>query len=55
MQSSQQIGNVSVYNVLGQEVLSTTAGFEKQLNITQLQPGFYFIKTRLGTQRIIKT
>ena len=55
IQSNQQIGEIIVYSVLGQQVLRTTGGFEKQLNIAQLKPGFYFIKTRLGTQRIIKT
>lgn len=54
VQSSQQIGKICVYNVLGQEVLTSVADFETQLNISELQPGFYFIKTRLGTQRIIK-
>jgi choice-of-anchor B domain-containing protein len=55
LQSTQQIGEITVYSVLGQQVMRTTAGRELQLNIAQLKPGFYFIKTRLGTQRIIKT
>lgn len=55
LRSIQQIGKISVYNVLGQEVLLITGDFKKQLNIENLQPGFYFIKTRFGTHRIIKT
>jgi len=55
LQSNQQIGEITVYSVLGQQVLSTSGAFKTQVNIAQLKPGFYFIKTRLGTQRIIKT
>lgn len=55
LRATQQIGEISVYNVLGQEVLSTSAGLQKRLQIAHLQPGFYFIKTRFGAQRIIKT
>ncbi len=54
LESTQQIGEISVYNVLGQEVLTSNAGLQKQLNISGLQPGFYFITTRFGTEKIIK-
>lgn len=55
LQATQVIGEINVYNVLGQKVLTANADLEKQLEIAQLRPGFYFIKTRLGTHRIIKT
>lgn len=54
LESSQQIGEIFVYNILGQKILTATATNRKQLDISKLRPGFYFIQTPLGTQRIIK-
>ncbi len=54
LKSIQQIGKISVYNALGQEVLTSFGEFETRLNIAHLQSGLYLIKTNLGTQRIIK-
>lgn len=54
IQASQQIGEISVYNILGQELMTTKAQNSLQIDVSHLKPGFYFVKTLAGIQRIIK-
>ncbi len=52
--SRKPIGDVKIYNVLGQEVLSEKYNrLEATINVTFLTSGVYFIKTATKTQRLI--
>ena len=54
-QRSLAIGEIRIYNILGQEVLQTsTTASRLQLDISNLHAGVYFVQTATATQRIIK-
>lgn len=54
LRASQQIGKISVYNILGQEVITRMASDYIEVDISHLRSGIYLVNTPLGTQRIIK-
>ena len=59
LRAQNNIQNVSIYNMLGQEVLRTTPNnIESELDMSSLQTGAYFVKVtindRMETVRIIK-
>jgi hypothetical protein len=48
------LGDVRIYNILGQEVLhTTTQKISLQINTSALPSGVYFVQTAVTTQRII--
>lgn len=51
--ASQEIGEVSIYNVLGQKVAQKKLMNQGTLNISDLKSGVYFVRTPLSTQRLI--
>lgn len=54
-QGATAIGDIRIYNILGQEVLQTTTNNSSiQIDISSLHSGVYFIQTAKDTQRIIK-
>lgn len=54
-QRSSAIGEIRIYNILGQEVLqASTPASRLQLDISNLHAGVYFVQTAAATQRIIK-
>ena len=54
LKSTKKIGEISIYNILGQEVMATIVNFEKQLDIQNFKSGIYYIKTNQEVLRIIK-
>ena len=59
LKAQSNIQNVSIYNMLGQEVLKTTPNtLESNVNMNQLQSGAYFVKVTINdateTIRVIK-
>lgn len=45
---------IRLQNSFGQEVLTVTGGFNGHLDVSYLDPGFYFISFDLGNQSIAK-
>ena len=55
MINGQNLGNVSVYNALGQVIFETFATDELNINTSNYQNGVYFIKIGDKTEKFVVT
>lgn len=53
--NGENLGNVSVYNALGQKVAEFVAGDEVEIATSAFENGFYFVKVGDKTQRFVVT
>lgn len=51
--AQEPLGTVRIFNVLGQEVITTTLDSTGDINVSTLNSGVYFIKTSTTTKRLI--
>lgn len=53
LSSKEVIGNIGIYNMLGQLVLSETLSQTGEISVSNLNTGVYFVKSATSTQRLI--